>query len=125
VGQPGSVVGGAATGGEDDDGIGARLGQPSGDRDSVDVGELDVEQHQFRPEDVHGGQCALSVDRLAHDVEASIFEHALGHAPEASVVVDDDHGRCHAVMLAPSHRAWQQGYPRIRDSPDDRRVAHP
>ncbi len=63
------------------------------------------------PEGGDRSQGALAIERLSHHVEAGVVEHATGHAPKTGVVIDDDDGRSHAVMVALSRRRGYRADP--------------
>ena len=74
-------------------------GQLLADREAVDVGELDVEQHERRLERARGGERGGAVVRLADDLEAVGVEERAGEGAEVRVVVDDQDAPAHAAMF--------------------------
>ena len=71
-----------------------------GDREPVDVGQLNVEHHDVRPESLHLRKRLLADRGLSHDVEALHLEQRTRRGAEARMVVDDQHRRAHVHMLA-------------------------
>ena len=83
--------------GDEDHGRARRVGRDArGDVEAVDVGEVDVEQHEVGAAARQASAIAAgAVRRLADDVVAlRLQEHASGR-PEGRVVVDDEDGGGH------------------------------
>ena len=74
-------------------------GELLADREAVDVGELDVEQHQRRLERARGRERGGAVVRLADDLEAVGVQQRAGEGAEVRVVVDDEHAPAHGAMV--------------------------
>ena len=82
--------------------LGRGGGQPPGHLEAVGVRQLDVEQHQARP-DRPGRVGGFRAGGRLRDREAGGLQRAPGKCPEAVVVVDDQdrRGWPHASSLAP------------------------
>ena len=108
--------------------------QAGGDLDSVDVRELNVEQHHVRAQLLYGAQRGLAVLGLADHVEALRLEQHAGARPEARVIVDDENGPGHCKrncdrdrplapirLAAPMHPrpAWRAPLEPIAAPPSD------
>ena len=78
----------------------AKSGEPIGDREAVQVGKLDIEQHNvgMQPRRLDDGRA--SVGHSPHNREPFCVEQLAGRLSEVVVVVDDQDGRPHAVMVA-------------------------
>ena len=72
------------------------VGEARGDVEAVDVGQLDVEQHELRAQALGLGDAGRAVGGLADDVEPLGLEQHAGARPEGRVVVDDEDGQGHA-----------------------------
>ena len=75
-------------------------------------GSSHVEQHDIR---MHARALRHGFDAvggLADDVESAAFEHSACHRSEVIVVVDDEHGACHATIVAQQRRAGIRADPR-------------
>src|SRR6266542_734965 len=73
--------------------------EPSGDLEAVDVGELDVEEHQVGMELGRLRERFGAVGGLPDDREALGLEQGMGCRPEARVVIDDENGSAHACIV--------------------------
>ena len=71
-----------------------------GDVEAVEVAEVDVEQDDRRRERGHRLQGRVAVVGLADDREAVGLEQRARGRAEVRVVVDDEHGPAHAVIVA-------------------------
>ena len=78
--------------GEDDRGRVAVAGEPRGDVEAVEVGELDVEQDDVRAQPARLGERGRAVGGLADDLVALGLEQQPRPGAEAGVVVDDEDG---------------------------------
>ena len=92
---PTELVGGTA-GGEHDNRRLSRAGETFSDCEPVDARQEDIKQDELWPKRVGGNECALAVGRLADHREPVGFEEPTGEAPEARVIVDDEHRPRHA-----------------------------
>src|SRR5204862_5553320 len=68
-------------------------GQPPGDLEAVEIGHVDVEQHDVGTELLREAQRAVPVLGFADDVEIIALEEATRTVAERLVVVDDQDGR--------------------------------
>ena len=98
-------VGGLAAGGHHDQRRVAAFGQPQGDLEAVDSGQLDVEEHDVGAQDGDRLQGALPVGCLTDNLETGALEDAAGRVSEASVVVNDHQGHCHLVPIVVTKQA--------------------
>jgi hypothetical protein len=71
-----------------------------GNRETVGVGQHDIEQYDLRPQRRDCGEGVAPVRRLAHDPEPASLEHPSRKAPEARVVVHDQHRPRHVRIVA-------------------------
>jgi CheY-like chemotaxis protein len=94
----------AARGHHDHRGVGLP-GKPRGDLESVDVGQLDVEQDHLGAQPGNDLEGALPVGSLTDDLVTRALEHAAGRVPEASVVVHDQEGHRHLVPIVATEPA--------------------
>ena len=93
--------------------------QPLRDGEAVEVGKLDVEEHDLRTELRSSGDRACSVLRLADHVEVLRLEQRACRSPEAGMVVDDQHRPAHARTVA------ERGGARIGAAPESTTVRSP
>jgi len=70
------------------------------DGETVQVGKLDIEQHDVRMQPRRLDDGRASVGRSAHDGEPFCVEQLAGRLSEVVVIVDDQDGRAHAVIVA-------------------------
>ena len=77
----------------------AAVGEPRGDVEAVDVGQLDVEQHEVGAQALGLGDPGRAVGRLADDVEPLGLEQHAGARTEGGVVVDDEDGQGHREAI--------------------------
>jgi hypothetical protein len=81
--------------------------QRRGDRESIHVGELDVEEDDVGAKTVHRLDCRGPVLRFADDFESVRLEDRAGGRSEAGMIVDDQYGghrgKCGGPPLAPKY----------------------
>jgi len=82
----------AAARGQDDRERRVVVRKPLGDREPVEVGQLDVEQDDVGAQLSHRSERGRSVRSLADDVERARLEQRASRSPKRAVVVDDEHG---------------------------------
>ena len=75
------------------------------------MGKLNIKQDYTRPQPANLIQGREGVRRLAHDLEPLQLQQRPGHRPEGGVVVDDQHGLGHRLIVARAEGASHQGYP--------------
>ena len=81
-----------------------RCGQPLGHGEAVEVGKLDIEQHDVRAQPLGFDERRPSVGGFSQDGEPLRLEQRARRLPERFVVVDDQHGRTHALIVAEAAR---------------------
>ena len=72
---------------------------------AVDVGKLDVEQHDVRAQPLELDERRPSVGGSSQDYEPLRLEQRAHRLPEGLVVVDDQHRRAHTPIVAKGARA--------------------
>ena len=87
------------------------LGEAIGDRETVDVRQHDVEQHDLRTLIFGGRKRRDPVTGLTDHREPVSLQQATGEATETSVVVDDQHRPRHVQIIAPSTMRRHWGHP--------------
>ena len=100
-GEAGTVVAGLAARGEHHRRHEPVAGEPLGDLEAVDVGELHVEQDDLGAQLVHRVEGRHPVRRLAHDHVTLELEQPARGGPEPRVVVDDEDGCSHRESFVP------------------------
>ena len=88
------------------------VGQPRGDVEAVDVGQLDVEQHEIGPQAARLLDPGGAVGSLADHVEPLRLEQHAGARTKGGVVVDDEDGQRHrdAIVNAGDTISYTAGY---------------
>src|SRR5262249_19303891 len=99
-------------GGQDHSGRITRLAELLRNLEPVDVGKLDVQQHQLRPQPLRLGDSRPTVSRFAHDLDAIRLQQPPGNRAEPDVVVDDQNGQRHRTSVPRRPKA------RTRANPD-------
>jgi hypothetical protein len=89
------------------------VGKPIRDREPVEVGQADVEDHDIGAEVANGGQCANPVGGTADHGQALALEKRTGLLTEGTVIVDDEIG-CHDQDAPTLVVESLRGYPQIR-----------
>src|SRR5215211_8161734 len=87
------------------------VGEPLGNREPVEVGQLDVEQDDVRAQLRDGGQRRPPVHGLADDVERARLEQRACGSPKGAVVVDDKDRPTHAPNSRKPSRVAHRGCP--------------
>jgi hypothetical protein len=78
--------------------------QPRGHRKAVQVGKLNVEQNDLRSEPLDRGERLGAVGGFTDDREPLCLEQRARRLAEIVVVVHDQHGRAHALIVAEAVR---------------------
>src|SRR4051794_28294082 len=86
-------------------------GQPGGDLEAVDVGEIDVEQEDVWAQLVGAFDRAQAVRGLSDDVVALDLQQEPGGRPKAGMVIDDEHRGGHGEECAAPATLCGYGYP--------------
>ena len=84
---------------DDDGGAVAVGGEVQRDREAVHVGQAHVEQHDVGLQRQRRAEAGAAVGRLADDLIAVRLEHRADDRAEGGVVVDDQNGARHSVIL--------------------------
>jgi len=74
-------------------------------RETVEAGQLDVEQDDVGLEYRDSLDGLASVDGLTYDLETLRLEQGAGRRSEALMVIDDEHGRAHDLILRQANAA--------------------
>ena len=85
---------------QDDVDAGLLPADPPRDLEAADVRQADVEQDEVGSQLAGGGQRGRAVGGLADDGPAVALQRAARHGPEAGVVVDDEDGAGHGLILS-------------------------
>ncbi len=102
-------------GGYEHDSWSVRLSSQSlGDLETIDAGQLDVEQHDLGMEEGCGSERGRRILGFADNRETLRLQQGPGERSEASVVVDDQHRKRHQNIVARPRNRSHRGHPLYR-----------